>query len=121
MDTTPAQPQRRRVLIVSHHPLFGEGLRRLFAGAEVPAEVIAVVESLEEAQAVDAEQQPDIIVIDYDDAQIALERCLVYLAQGRRDLRVVLLSLQMGGEAVVFDRRVVPAGTVEEEVARLLG
>ncbi len=114
------QPRPRRILIVSHHPIFGEGLRRLFNEAQREVDVVAVVDSLEAAWQVEEEQQPDMIVLDYDDREIVLELCLRYLTQGRRPVRVVLLSLQNNEDAVVFDRWVLPSGEVEERVARLL-
>ena len=120
MNPSREPPRPRRILIVSHHPIFGEGLRRLFGAVEQGVEVLAVVDSLEAAWQVEVTQQPDVIVLDYDDEEIALERCLWYLSRGRRPVRVVLLSLQRDEEAVVFDRWVLSSGTVEERVARLL-
>lgn len=120
MSPSSEHPRLRRILIVSHHPIFAEGLRHLFNRVAREVEVVAVVDSLEAAWQVEEEAQPDVMVLDYDDQEIALERCLLHLAQGHRPLRVVLLSLQREADVVVFDRWVLPSESVETRVARLL-
>ncbi len=97
----------RRVLIVSNHPLFAQGLQHLFrarSGAEI--NVVGVVHTLEDARRAIEQRKPDLVVVDYDDDQVNREEFLNHFFQGEEQRRLVLLSLQQGGDrGVVYDRR----------------
>jgi DNA-binding NarL/FixJ family response regulator len=57
------QSRRLRVLLVEHHPLIREGLRRLLE-MESQGAIVTEVESGEEALGVTRQWQPDIAIID---------------------------------------------------------
>ena len=104
----------RRVLIASNHALFGEGLRSLLQEREhTNVEVVGMVTNLE--QAIDALERlnPDLIVVDYDDEVLNRDDFLARFVAGEKKLRVVLLSLQSGSDAVVYDRRTLAASQVD--------
>ena len=112
----PANPKNpQRVLIASSHALFGQGLRSLLEarkGSNV--EVVGVVSSLEEAIAVLVKLNPDLVVVDYDDERLNREEFLAHFVEGDKKLRMVLLSLQDGGEAIVYDRRALAATQIDD-------
>jgi cytochrome c oxidase subunit 2 len=108
------KPPTRRVLIASSHPLFGQGLRSLLqerSGAGV--EVVGVVANLEEALEALERIHPDLIVVDYDDKKLNRDEFLARFVEGERKLRVVLLSLQSGKDALVYDRRTLAASQID--------
>lgn len=104
----------RRIVIASSHPLFGQGLRRLLQQRrEAGVEVVGMVSSLEGALAALEDLHPDLVIVDYDDDVLNREEFLARFVEGERKLRVVLLSLQSGGEAVVYDRRTLAASQID--------
>jgi DNA-binding NarL/FixJ family response regulator len=117
MVTSPAGTARR-VLIVSSHPLFGEGLRRLLEERrEARVEVVGLVASTAAALAAVETLAPDLIVVDYDDAAVEREAFLARFVSGADPLRVVMLSLAESGPAVVYERRPLAVTQVEDWLA----
>ncbi len=105
----------RRVLIASSHGLFGQGLRSLLKERqEAGVEVVGMVSNLKEALNALDRLQPDLIVVDYDDEALNREEFLARFVEGEKKLRVVLLSLQSAGEAVVYDRRTLAAAQIDD-------
>jgi cytochrome c oxidase subunit 2 len=108
-----AQPQR--VLIASSHALFGQGLRSLLQErhrAEV--EIVGVVSSLEEVVSALERLKPDLVIVDYDDDNLNRDEFLARYVEGEGKLRVVLLSLQEGQQALVYDRRTLAASKTDD-------
>jgi cytochrome c oxidase subunit II len=105
----------RRVLIVSSHPLFGQGLRILLRERKEPeVEVVGIVTSVDEAVAAIDNVNPDLVIVDYDDDRVNRDEFLARFVEGARRLRVVLLSLKEGGsEAIVYDRRTLAASQID--------
>lgn len=105
----------QRVLIASSHALFGQGLRSLLEerkGSNV--EVVGVVSDLEEAIAALDRLNPDLVIVDYDDEGLNREEFLTHFMGGDKQMRVVLLSLKDGGEAIVYDRRALAAIEIDD-------
>ncbi len=105
----------QRVLIASSHALFGQGLRSLLEarkGQEV--EIVGVVSNLAEAIAAIDRLSPDLVIVDYDDEQLNRDEFLAHFVEGEKKLRVVLLSLQDGGEAIIYDRRTLAATQIDD-------
>jgi DNA-binding NarL/FixJ family response regulator len=115
MATGPLNPTRR-VLIVSSHPLFSEGLRRILQSrSAADANVVAVTCCVDDALKAIEDLSPDLVIVDYDDEEVNREEFLVKFVEGERQLRVVLLSLKEGGsEAIVYDRRTLAASQVDD-------
>lgn len=113
--SSPSKPSSRRVLIASSHALFGQGLRSLLKErGEESVEVVGMVSNLEEAiEALDT-LDPDLIIVDYDDETLNREEFLARFVEGEKKLRVVLLSLQSGKEALVYDRRTLSAAQIDD-------
>lgn len=112
----PSDERRsRRVLIASSHALFGQGLRSLLQERkQASVRVVGMVSNLEEAlQALD-QLDPDLIVVDYDDERLNRDEFLARFVEGEKKLRVVLLSLQSGKEAIVYDRRTMAAAQIDD-------
>lgn len=108
-------PPARRVLIASSHPLFGQGLRSLLQQrSQAGVTVVGMVASLEEALAALENLKPDLIIVDYDDEALNRDEFLARFVEGEQKLRVVLLSLQSAGEAVVYDRRTMAAAQIDD-------
>jgi DNA-binding NarL/FixJ family response regulator len=105
-----------RILIVSSHPLFGQGLRRLLQRrGDPPVLVVGTVDSIGAAIEFLDLQSVDLIVLDYDDVKINREEFLARFIQGQQHLRIVLFSLLEGGsQAVVYDRRTMAASQIDD-------
>jgi cytochrome c oxidase subunit 2 len=112
---TPDQANPRRVLIASSHALFGKGLRSLLQERQ-PAgvEVVGMVSNLEEAMVALDRLNPDLVIVDYDDEALNRDEFLARFVEGEKKLRVVLLSLQSGKEALVYDRRTLAASQIDD-------
>jgi len=103
-------------LIVSSHPLFGKGIKRLLESRfGEGVNVVGMVASVEEAIAALMTLHPDLVVVDYDDGAVNREEFLARFVESEHRLRVVLLSLKEGGSnAIVYDRRTMAASQVED-------
>lgn len=109
------QPKKRRVLIASSHGLFAQGLRSLLRERQATGvEVVGVVTNLEQAMAALETLNPDLIIVDYDDEILNRDEFLARFVEGEKKLRVVLLSLQSAGEAIVYDRRTLAASEIDD-------
>ncbi len=105
----------QRVLIASSHALFGQGLRSLLqARPEADVEVVGIVSNLEEAISALDTLKPDLVIVDYDDERLNRDEFLAHFVEVDRKLRVVLLSLQDGEEAIVYDRRTMAAAQMDD-------
>lgn len=105
----------RRVLIASSHGLFGQGLRSLLKDRkEAGVEVVGMVSNLDEALVALDELNPDLIIVDYDDEKLNRDEFLARFVEGEKKLRVVLLSLQSAGEAIIYDRRTLAASQIDD-------
>jgi len=105
----------QRVLIASSHALFGEGLRSLLSvRKKADVEVIGVVSNLQEALSALDQHSPDLVIVDYDDEALNRDEFLARFVEGEKKLRVVLLSLQGGEEALVYDRRTMAASAIDD-------
>lgn len=105
----------RRVLIASSHPLFGQGLRSLLQSQQrADVQVVGVVSNLEQATAALERLTPDLVIVDYDDTVLNRDEFLARFVEGEKKLRVVLLSLQGGEEALVYDRRTMAASQIDD-------
>lgn len=102
-----------RVLIVSSHRLFGDGLRSLLKGRQ-SVEVVGMAASADEARIAMQRLTPDLVIVDYDDAAVNREEFLARFIEGRAPMRAVLVSLNETGQAVVYDRRAVAAAEIED-------
>jgi len=111
----PHQEMPRRVLIASSHGLFGQGLRSLLQEREqADVEIVGIVSDIEEALEALETLTPDLIIVDYDDQALNRDEFLARFMEGEKKLRVVLLSLQSGKEAVVYDRRMMEAAQIDD-------
>jgi cytochrome c oxidase subunit II len=107
------QPKMRRVLIASSHGLFAQGLRSLLRERQAEGvEVVGVVSNLDQALAALEKLSPDLVIVDYDDEILNRDEFLARFVEGEKKLRVVLLSLQGGSEAIVYDRRTLAAAQI---------
>lgn len=108
-------PNPKTVLIVSSHALFGKGLQSLLKtrwGNRF--DVIDVVESAQFAIQVIEKKKPDLVIVDYDDEAVNRDEFLTQFVAGESNIRVVLLSLKAGKEAIVYDRFTSYAADIEE-------
>jgi hypothetical protein len=113
--SAPHASSPTRVLIASKHPIFAEGLRNLLLDHQsTPVEVLGVVSGMDETKQALKVLNPDLIIIDYDDDRLNREEFLIHFVEGEKKLRVVLLSLQQGKEAVIYDRRTMSATRIDE-------
>jgi DNA-binding NarL/FixJ family response regulator len=112
----PDQANPRRVLIVSSHPLFGQGMRSLLHDRKkADVLVTGIVSSVDDAVAAILSQKPDLVIVDYDDERVNRDEFLARFVEGDSRLRVVLLSLKDGGsKAIVYDRRALAAAQIDD-------
>jgi cytochrome c oxidase subunit 2 len=112
---TPPRKTPQRVLIASSHALFGQGLRSLLEKREkADVEIVGVVSSIEEAMQALEKLNPDLVIVDYDDAILNRDEFLARFVEGEKKLRVVLLSLNEAQEALVYDRRTLAASQIDD-------
>jgi DNA-binding NarL/FixJ family response regulator len=112
--TKPAK-KNRRVLIASNHPLFGQGLRNLLEErGSASVTVVGMVSNLEQALEAIEKLSPDLVIVDYDDQSLNREEFLVRFVEGEKKMRLVLLSLQSGRDALVYDRRTLAASQIND-------
>lgn len=112
---TPPRKASQRVLIASSHALFGQGLRSLLEKREqADVEIVGVVSNIEEAIRALEELDPDLVIVDYDDAVLNRDEFLARFVEGEKKLRVVLLSLNEAQEALVYDRRTLAASQIDD-------
>jgi len=109
----PKRP--RRVLIASSHALFGQGLRSLLEKQQQGnVEIVGLVSNLEEAIQALEKEEPDLVIVDYDDRSLNRDEFLAHFVEGEKKLRVVLLSLQGSDNALIYDRRTLAASQIDE-------
>jgi cytochrome c oxidase subunit 2 len=106
----------KRVLIISSHPLFGEGLKLLLLKRpEADVQVVGISTSIEEAMMILEKQEVDLVVVDYDDEKVNKDKFLARFVTGGHRLRVVLLSLKEGGsDAIIYDRHTMMASEIND-------
>lgn len=115
MDQGP-ESKKHRVLIVSSHSLFGQGIKRLLqVRKEADVIVVGIVSTVAMAMEAIADLSPDLVVVDYDDEAVNRDEFLSRFMEGDTQLRVVLLSLKEGGsEALIYDRRTMAASQIDD-------
>lgn len=110
-----------RVLIVSRHPLFGDGLSRLLTEqAAQPVQILGRCDSLAAAAAALDELRPNLVIVDHDDDTIRREDFLTQFVHGDYPLRLVLVSLKEAGPLTVYERRIVGLAQIETWLQALL-
>lgn len=101
-----AKDTPRRVLIASANPLFGKGLRTMLQRRwGKAAQVVGLVNTMEETLQALEDLQPDLVILDIDDRLINREEFLNRFVTGERTMQVILVSLKESGRAVLYDRR----------------
>ena len=90
-----------RVLIISAHPLFRDGIIRLLGD---DAEVIAAAATWLEVEALGLERAPDVIVVDHERADLQETDLTPLLWPDADDLRVIYVTLA-GDRMTVHQRR----------------
>ena len=83
---------KTRVLLVDDHPLLREGLRELL-GPGTGFEVSGEAETIAEAKAALAEQQPDVIVVDLTLGNEDGVELIAFAAQQYPKVRILVLSM----------------------------
>lgn len=96
-----------RVLIVSAHPLFREGITRLL-GDEV--EVVGAVADWEEARAVIRQRRPHTVIVDHESAELKDTDLAPLLWSEMETLRVIYVTLA-GNEMIIHERRRITGAT----------
>jgi cytochrome c oxidase subunit 2 len=95
-----------RVLIASANPLFGKGLEKLMLEKwRIQADSIRLTANTADALSLLDAWRPDLVLIDYDDKSISREELMEKFGAGEHPMQIVLISLQTGGQVVVYDRR----------------
>ncbi len=109
----------RRVLIASANPLFARALEKLIARRwEGRSIETRLSRNMEEINAALDHWQPDLVIVDYDDAgqpgNIQREAFLSRFFAGNQPMQVMLVSLRESGEVVVYDRRTLTPAQAED-------
>jgi len=105
-----------RILIVSSHPLFGQGLRSLLQQRQgTQIEVVGMVSSVDEAITAIKTLTPGMVIVDYDDERVNRDEFMARFIEGAGRIRLVLLSLKEGGsQALVYDRWSLAASQIDD-------
>ena len=105
----------RRVLIASANPLFREGLQRVYVRRWGDrAELVGITASVDETMVALEKLKPDLVIVDYDDKSINRKEFLNRFVTGQSSLRVVLISLTVAGQVVIYDRRQLTSEQADE-------
>jgi DNA-binding NarL/FixJ family response regulator len=91
---------QERVLIISSHPLFRDGIIRLLGDQ---AQVVATAATWREVQALDLQPAPDVIVVDHERAALQEADLTPLLWPEAGDLRVVYVTLA-GDRMTIHER-----------------
>jgi cytochrome c oxidase subunit 2 len=112
-----------KVLIVSSHPLFSEGIKYLIqARLDADVRVVGVVSNVSEAVQTLEKFGVDLVILDHDDHTVNQDEFLLRFVGGKKRLRVVLLSLMdAGSTAIVYDRRSMEATQIDDWLQGLTG
>lgn len=105
----------RRVLVVSRHALFREGLRSILSSLP-DAELLGAVSTLDEAQALARQAAPDVIVLNREEQGTEWES--VADLSGATEARVVVVTLEDQG-LTVYSRKRIPGASVEDLLGTL--
>jgi cytochrome c oxidase subunit II len=100
------KPTAQRILIASANPLFGKGLERMLVrrrSGSTPEIRTArsMVDTLHQME----KWQPDLVIVDYNDQTIDRAEFLNRFVETNWPMQVMLISLQISGEVVVYDRK----------------
>jgi cytochrome c oxidase subunit 2 len=106
---------RERVLIVSAHPIFRDGIIRLLGDQ---AEVVGAASNWDEAKSIVPERRPQVIIIDHGDATLNEADLAPLLWPDAEDLRVIYVTLA-GDKMTVHERHQV-TGAGEADLLRAL-
>ncbi len=106
---------RRFVLIISNHPLFAQGIRRLLEQRQDAGGLsITIAPGIQEAVHTLESIHPDLVIIDHDGDKASQDEFLTSFSAGEKQLRIVLLSLkENGSQAVIYDRRRSEAANID--------
>lgn len=103
-----------RVLIISAHPLFQEGMVRLLAGQ---AEIVGAVAGWEDARRVIDQRRPDTIIVEHADAELKETDLMPLLWDDTENLRVIYVTLADHRMTVHERRQVVGASEADLLIA----
>ncbi len=113
--------QRWRILILSHHPMFGDGMRSLLAGQDkTNLEIVQRMENAHTAMTALQELRPDVVIVDCDDETINRDEFLARFVESEQPVRVVLVSLKETGPVVLYDRRTLSVSQVDDWLSEII-
>jgi cytochrome c oxidase subunit 2 len=78
------------------------------------AEVVGLPSTMAGALEALETQQPDLVIVDYDDKTISRDEFLNQFVTGESPMKVVLVSLDAAGQVVVFDRKRLTSSQAED-------
>ena len=107
----------RRVLIISSHPLFAEGIERILQ-EDGNFSIVARSRELDEALPLIKEHQPDTIIIDNDEPGLRDAEVANLLVGNQAERQVIFLSLS-GSRMIVYHRQRVEDATPEDLLSML--
>lgn len=103
-----------RVLIVSSHSLFSEGLTSLIRQHQPnKVSVVGYASNLENFETLLEKHSPDLVIVEHSDDLIHKE-VLARFIDGISPMRVVVVSLREAERVVVYDRRILDTMVVED-------
>ncbi len=99
----------RRVLIISSHPLFAEGIERILQedGNYI---VVARSRELQDALPLVQQHQPEIIIVDHDEPSLRDAQAIDLLVGNQKERQVIFLTLN-GSRMIVYQRQRVEDAT----------
>ncbi|MBI5030882.1 MAG: response regulator transcription factor [Chloroflexi bacterium] len=107
----------RRVLIISSHPLFAEGIERILQ-EDGNLVVVARSRELEDALPLMQDHQPDTIIIDNDEPGLQDAEVVNLLVGNQAERQVIFLTLS-GSRMIVYHRQRVEDATPEDLLSML--
>lgn len=101
-----------RVLIIGRHRLFHEGITHLL-GEQTDLVVVGSVRNWNKAREVMVREQPDVLIIDHDSADLHESDLAPLLENADRDIKVIYLTLAQN-KMVIHKRQQVVNVTADD-------
>lgn len=107
-----------RVLIVGRHHLFHDGIIHLLDG-QSDLTVIGSASSWDKAREIIAREEPDVLIIDHDAADLHEDDLIPLLEHVHRDIKIIYLTLAQN-KMVVHKRQQIANVTVDDLLQAVL-
>lgn len=101
-----------RVLIIGRHRLFHDGLTHLLSDQD-DLQVVAAVQNWDKAREIMFQEQPDVLIVDHESAELHEADLSPLLETVDRDIKVIYLTLAQN-KMIIHKRQQIANVTAED-------